>query len=286
MFSKIKKNNGITLVALIVTIIVLLILAGISIAQLTGNGLFSKAQKATSEYDKQTATEQMNLKITNIQIASYIEKKEMPSLQELADGLCEDNEIEYVLSESKKTGSLDKIDVGEATSIFTKLKKYPFEFEIDSSLRLASINGVKLATTDTQIQSEIEKLKTKVSELSDSIDVIKEKNANDSTAMQNVTLSDTTYIQIIPSSYNYFYYYIKNGMCYVYYNITVVNTSNNWQLFTQENAVPKSQCWLQFTQHAQNSANNIVLGVSNDGILRIFPYGTGTYTGFFSYPIQ
>ena len=41
-----KNKKGITLVALVVTIIILLILAGISIASLTGNGLFEKAKLA------------------------------------------------------------------------------------------------------------------------------------------------------------------------------------------------------------------------------------------------
>ena len=42
-----KKENGITLVALVITIIVLLILAGISIATLTGDeGLFTRAKNA------------------------------------------------------------------------------------------------------------------------------------------------------------------------------------------------------------------------------------------------
>lgn len=41
-----KRQNGITLVALVITIIILLILAGISIASLTNTGLFNKAQEA------------------------------------------------------------------------------------------------------------------------------------------------------------------------------------------------------------------------------------------------
>lgn len=54
----------------------------------------------------------------------------------------ENDEIEYVFTTSqKKESSLNKIEVGEATSIFTKLKEYPYEFEIDSSLRLASIKS-------------------------------------------------------------------------------------------------------------------------------------------------
>ena len=41
-----KKQNGITLVALVITIIILLILAGISIAALSNQGIFTKAKKA------------------------------------------------------------------------------------------------------------------------------------------------------------------------------------------------------------------------------------------------
>ena len=45
-----KKQNGITLIALVITIIVLLILAGVSIAMLTGeNGILTKATDATSD---------------------------------------------------------------------------------------------------------------------------------------------------------------------------------------------------------------------------------------------
>ena len=48
----INKNKGITLIALVITIIVLLILAGVSIAMLTGeNGILSQAQKAGEQTD-------------------------------------------------------------------------------------------------------------------------------------------------------------------------------------------------------------------------------------------
>ena len=43
---KLKQQKGITLVALVITIIILLILAGISIASLTQTGLFKKAKEA------------------------------------------------------------------------------------------------------------------------------------------------------------------------------------------------------------------------------------------------
>ena len=44
-----NKQKGITLVALVITIIILLILAGISISSLTNQGLFTKAQQAKQE---------------------------------------------------------------------------------------------------------------------------------------------------------------------------------------------------------------------------------------------
>lgn len=141
----IKNKKGITLIALVITIIILLIFAGISIAELNKNGILGKAQIAKEENQKQTATETINLKITNIQILSYSEKQELPNLQYLADQLCEDNDIEYVIKESKKQASLNKIDVSNSNSIFTKLKSYPYEFEINSQLQLASIDGIKVS---------------------------------------------------------------------------------------------------------------------------------------------
>lgn len=40
------KSNGITLIALVITIVVLLVLAGISISTLTNTGIIRKAQEA------------------------------------------------------------------------------------------------------------------------------------------------------------------------------------------------------------------------------------------------
>ena len=49
----IKNKTGITLVALVVTIVILLILAGITIATLFGeNGIIKMAQKAKDETEK------------------------------------------------------------------------------------------------------------------------------------------------------------------------------------------------------------------------------------------
>ena len=54
-----NKNKGITLIALVITIIILIILAGISVATLTGdNGLFSRAKQA--KHETENAQEKSN----------------------------------------------------------------------------------------------------------------------------------------------------------------------------------------------------------------------------------
>ena len=106
----------------------------------------------------------MELKITYLNMVSYGENTRKANLQELADGLCADEEMQYVLLESQKTASLAPIEVGEAKSIFTKLKKYPYEFEIDENLQLASVDGVKVENSNENSVSraEFEELKGKV----------------------------------------------------------------------------------------------------------------------------
>ena len=61
---QLKINKGITLIALVITIIVLLILAGVTIATLTGdNGILTKAQNAKTQNDKATVKEKVDLAI-------------------------------------------------------------------------------------------------------------------------------------------------------------------------------------------------------------------------------
>ena len=167
------KSKGITLIALVITIIILLILAGVTIATLTGEGgILKKANTAKEENQEKTATEIINLKITNTQLQSYKDEEKMPDLQYLADRLYEDNEIQYIYNESQKNASTEKekiIVTGE--TIFTKLNDYPYEFEIDTFLRLASVNGVKVAdsSTVTVSREEFEELKNEVKSLREAV---------------------------------------------------------------------------------------------------------------------
>lgn len=68
-----KKENGITLIALVITIIVLLILAGVSIAMLTGdNGILNKATTASEKTLAAEAEEAIKLAV-NVVLADKLD---------------------------------------------------------------------------------------------------------------------------------------------------------------------------------------------------------------------
>ena len=69
---KTKRQNGITLVALVITIIILLILATISIQSLTNTGLFKKAQEAKEKTQNATENQAKMLNEYEDELNKYI----------------------------------------------------------------------------------------------------------------------------------------------------------------------------------------------------------------------
>ncbi|MFR8103886.1 MAG: type II secretion system protein [Clostridia bacterium] len=67
-----KKEKGITLVALVVTIIILLILAGVSIYFATNTGLIGKAQQAVDESKNAGLNENNTLNEAEQMINNYL----------------------------------------------------------------------------------------------------------------------------------------------------------------------------------------------------------------------
>ena len=92
---KLKKSNGITLTALVVSIIVLVILAGISITLILGdNGIIAKAQEGKQVQEKVDIIEKLKLEIA---------AKEAEKLQN-TKGITKDD-VEKILS---KYGTINK----------------------------------------------------------------------------------------------------------------------------------------------------------------------------------
>ena len=72
--NEMRKQNGITLIALVITIIVLLILAGVSIAMLTGeNGILTQATRAKERTEEAEQAERINAELNAI-MAIVMEK--------------------------------------------------------------------------------------------------------------------------------------------------------------------------------------------------------------------
>ena len=127
---KIRQNKGITLVALVITIVILLILAGITIASFTGSGLFGHAKDAAERTIKAQLKEEIQLAIQEIQIEE-LPKGNNVTLESLADGQLVAKLIEITA------------DLG-TNEITGEYKNY--DYTIDSNLKVeigGKIGGVK-----------------------------------------------------------------------------------------------------------------------------------------------
>ena len=72
-----KKASGITLIALIITIIVLLILAGVALATLTGQGnIIGNAENAVGKYNNSITDEQELLSSLEKQLNKFVNNNE------------------------------------------------------------------------------------------------------------------------------------------------------------------------------------------------------------------
>ena len=69
--SKLRNNRGITLVALIITIIVLLILAMVSIRLVMNGGIIDKSKNAVDKYSNEEIMEQIKLAYQEYQMSQY-----------------------------------------------------------------------------------------------------------------------------------------------------------------------------------------------------------------------
>ena len=123
-----KKNlfreNGITLVALVITIIVLLILAGISIQSITNTGLFANAKQAKEKSMEGQLKEEITLAIQSIQ-AEEVYKGNSVTLETLAGGHLE-KELKDITAE---------LTDGEINGEYKD-----YEYTIDSNFNV-TING-------------------------------------------------------------------------------------------------------------------------------------------------
>ena len=118
----IKKQKGITLIALVITIIVLLILAGVSIAMLTGNnGILTQANKAKVEQSNAAVKESISLAYNEWQIEVSTGTAETFLQFIESKGYIKEGTTD-ILDVEKLTGSKQALGNGEDTDVY-KIKE-------------------------------------------------------------------------------------------------------------------------------------------------------------------
>ncbi|MCI8273380.1 MAG: hypothetical protein HFJ55_04790 [Clostridia bacterium] len=132
---KVVEERGITLIALVVTLIVLLILAGTSIAMLTGeNGIISQAQNAKNNSAKAEFEEKVKLAVT----ASRTNE----------EGRIDLGELETELKNAGMT-NIEKNGPNEGLPWIVKEKGYIYEIKEDGTIEAKS--GVTLSRTTLKL---------------------------------------------------------------------------------------------------------------------------------------
>ena len=158
---KLKNTKGITLIALVVTIIILLILAGISIAMLTGNnGVLTQGQRAKEETRIASVEETVKL----YKQGKYIDSA-TKTTTENANEVLEDLKKQKLLSEDeidreneiitikRKDGSIAKeIQYGTLTINISKTPEK--EKAVRVTLKVESVEGTKALNVNSQEDME------------------------------------------------------------------------------------------------------------------------------------
>lgn len=143
-----NKTRGITLIALVVTIVVLLILAAVSISMLTGeNGIIIRANQASKENTHATVYESLLLEVTNY----YTEKNLENTTDNLIDylknkNIIDDNMVINVNNLVKQTLSLGKGNLTDGD--YYKLEEIIETGNQSNQLKkIASIKDIIVAAT-------------------------------------------------------------------------------------------------------------------------------------------
>ncbi len=148
-----KKQNekGITLIALVVTIIILIILAGITIATLTGeNGLFARAKEAKLETKRSQIIEWLNLKLIEEQSADINRTSEEIIIATRENVIKNQNELKQI----GKDVSIGEV-LNETINEDSKRVNTYFEVIVDGDIYKVEMSGAKLIGSLNEIGPKI-----------------------------------------------------------------------------------------------------------------------------------
>ena len=119
-----KKQNGITLISLIITIIIMLILAGVSLSMVMGDGsMLDQANAAATKTKVTEVQEYIDLAAASNKMAKYskigLKSKETLAAEMVSQGLITEEEKQKVLNNEELTIQGTVIDFSQLESTYT-----------------------------------------------------------------------------------------------------------------------------------------------------------------------
>ena len=135
--TKIQENKAITLIALVITIIVLIILTGVAINLAFGqNGLVAKAKQASENYRIAKEKEELELEIVDIQTQTIKEEGRIATLQDLYNKI---DKLKYTIELSnKEIANLDSTIANPTYALVNKIESNIY-FTVDKKLEITKV---------------------------------------------------------------------------------------------------------------------------------------------------
>lgn len=158
--------KGITLISLVITIILLIILAGIVINMAVGeNGLIKIAKQTRESYNKASIKEELELELLNIQTKKYEETGKKASLEEVKE-LINKNKYEVNIEEGSSWAQIEDIEKGYTIIVDEKLTIQDIEKTTnkDKSIKIETkaINKEDYTTATITIKITVEEKITSI----------------------------------------------------------------------------------------------------------------------------
>ena len=192
---KYKSQRGITLIALVITIIILLILAGISIAALTNQGLFKNAKEAQNAPQKAEEEQGKTLNEYEDEINKYLEndkKIDGKIVDRVNDGTIKIGDyVKYIPDTASTDAILQELNTysGSSANTASTLTQESLNWRIldikDGQVRLIS----ELPTTSTIALSSYNGYNNAVKLLDDTCNVLY-NNSKLASKVQNLKIED------------------------------------------------------------------------------------------------
>ena len=145
-FQRPTSNSAITLIALIITIIVLLILAGVTLNMVIGeNGILEKANISKEETNKSQALEELRIKVLDIQT----EKNGQATLKDIIEKLLKSDEYSLFMPDNTKIENANQ-DFSNSDFIYVNYKGY--KFKIDDKLVVELVGKIESSDENNYTQ--------------------------------------------------------------------------------------------------------------------------------------